>query len=315
MNGKPILPGLSVVVPNYNHARYLPECLESLLQQSVQPLEIIVIDDCSTDNSIAVLEDFCRNNPRVTFCRNEKNLGVLATLNKGAQMARGEYVVFPGADDRVLPGYFEKALSLLARHPQAGLCFFDPGSFDHVTGVISENRMRLSPAPAFFSPEDIAKIGARRRLIITGNCVFKHSALVKAGGFPLKLRWHADYFLAFHIAFMHGACYVPEPLALWRVMPSSYMNKGVKQFRVQRGVAEAMLDVLNSDAYRGVAGCFRRSGALVWVPFVVPTILLRRKYWHMLSFPLLKRFWMVDFFSVSPHWLQRLIRRARAGLG
>src|SRR5882724_7160314 len=108
MDSKIVLPTLSVVVPNYNHAHYLPECLESLLQQSVEPLEIIVIDDCSTDNSVTVLEEFCRKNPRVSYCRNEKNLGVLATLNRAVQMIRGEYVIFPGADDRVLPGYFEK---------------------------------------------------------------------------------------------------------------------------------------------------------------------------------------------------------------
>jgi len=48
---------------------------------------------------------------------------------------------------------------------------------------------------------------------------------------------------------------------------------------------------------------------------VVPIIFLRRKYWHLLSFPLLKRFWVVDFFSISPHWLQRLIRNAKDSLG
>jgi hypothetical protein len=175
--------------------------------------------------------------------------------------------------------------------------------------------MNLSPEPACFSPEDLTQIGARKRFIIAGNCVFKRPALLEAGGFPLKFRWHADYFLAFHIAFLHGACYVPETLTHWRVMPSSYMNKGVKKFRVQREVVEAMLDALNSEAYREVAGCFKRSGALVWSPFVVPIIFLRRKYWHLLSFPLLKRFWVVDFFSISPHWLQRLIRNAKDSLG
>src|SRR5260221_12258836 len=99
MQSKPSLPTLSVFVPNYNHARYLPECLQSLLDQSIEPLEIIVIDDCSTDNSIAVLEDIVRRNPRVSFVRNEKNMVVLRTLNRALEMARGEYIFLPGADD------------------------------------------------------------------------------------------------------------------------------------------------------------------------------------------------------------------------
>ena len=309
------LPTLSVVVPNYNHAHYLPECLDSLLQQSVEPLEIMVIDDCSTDNSVAVLEDYCRKHPRVSFCRKGRNRGVLGALNKGAQITSGEYVVFPGADDRVMPGFFEKGMALLAANREAGLCFFDPASFDHITGKISENPDAPQPGAGCISRRRVADVARHKRLLIAGNCIFKRAAFQEVGGYPMKLKWHADYILAFNIAFRRGACYVPEPLSLWRGVPASYMTKGIKQFSVQEAVVMDMLELVNSEGYRGVLPYFKRSGALVWTPFIVPIILRHRKYWHMLSFPLLKRFWMVDLFWSSPHWVQRILRSVKGSLG
>src|ERR1700753_2127860 len=97
------LPTLSVLIPNYNHAHYLPEALESILSQSVKPLEIIVVDDASKDNSIAVLEEYSRKHPLIKYYKNEKNRGVVATLNRCIELAAGEYVFLPGADDRTMP--------------------------------------------------------------------------------------------------------------------------------------------------------------------------------------------------------------------
>jgi glycosyltransferase involved in cell wall biosynthesis len=309
------LPTLSVVVPNYNHAHYLPECLESLLNQSVEPLEIIVIDDCSTDNSIAVLEEISRKNPRISLCRNEKNLGVLRTLNKALEMSRGEYVFFPGADDRVLPGHFEKSLSLAAANPEAGLCFSDPASFDHETGKVNENHLGLSKTPRFFSPDELVELARHKPLLISGGCVFKKSALKEIGGYDPELKWHSDYFVAFAISFRHGAAYVPEPLTQWRATPQSYMTAGVRCWREQWNVIEGILRSLQSPAFADVMPRFRRSGVLALAPRVTFNILARCKYWTFLNFTLLKRALPADIFWSLPHWLQRIIRRIRAGAG
>ncbi len=69
------LPTVSVILPNYNHAHYLPQCLNAMLDQSVKPTEIIVIDDASTDNSIEVISDYVRRDPVVKLIQNEKNIG------------------------------------------------------------------------------------------------------------------------------------------------------------------------------------------------------------------------------------------------
>src|SRR5882724_6618778 len=114
-------PSLTVVVPNYNHAKYLDQSLPSILKQSFQPLEVLVLDDASTDNSVEVIRRIAAQNPLVRLVQNEKNLGVMPNLNKGLELARGDYVFIGSADDLVLPGLFEASLRLLAQHPRAGL--------------------------------------------------------------------------------------------------------------------------------------------------------------------------------------------------
>ena len=112
-------PSLSVVVPNYNHAELLPHCLDALLAQTVQPMEIIVVDDGSTDNSVSVIEGYCQRHAHIRLLRNEKNQGVVPTVNRGVDASRGEFINFAPADDTSHPILFEKSLSLLQAHPRA----------------------------------------------------------------------------------------------------------------------------------------------------------------------------------------------------
>src|SRR5437762_2359536 len=93
------LPTLSVVVPNYNHAHYLPKCLAAILGQSLPPTEVIMIDDGSTDNSLEVLGQLAREHPNLHVHRNERNRGVVWTANRGIDLAQGDYLFFTAADD------------------------------------------------------------------------------------------------------------------------------------------------------------------------------------------------------------------------
>src|SRR5580704_16204019 len=101
---------LSVILPNYNHARYLPRAIGAIAGQSRKPDEFIIIDDGSTDDSREVIAACQRDFPGLSVLFNPQNLGAIPTLQRGLEIARGKYIYFAAADDNILPGFFETAL-------------------------------------------------------------------------------------------------------------------------------------------------------------------------------------------------------------
>lgn len=99
---------ISVIIPVYNVEQYLCRCLDSLLSQSYSNLEIICIDDCSSDSSYQILVDYEKKDSRFIIVRNEENLNSAETRNKGLLLATGEYVYFLDSDDWIDENYLEE---------------------------------------------------------------------------------------------------------------------------------------------------------------------------------------------------------------
>jgi glycosyltransferase involved in cell wall biosynthesis len=272
----PLLPSLSVVVPNYNHAEYVENCLLAILRQSVQPLEVIVLDDASTDNSVEVIRRIAAQNPVIRLVQNEKNLGVMPNINKGIGLSRGEFVFVSSADDEVVPGLFEKSLRLLAQHPQAGLSctvcewrYVDTGLTWHMGAGMGKN-------PCYLSPDDLVRLGKRDQLVLgTSSAIVRKTALIQAGCFIPELRWHADWLAVFVPAFRHGVCFVPEPLSVFNIYSKSYYSSGHK-LGEHRRVLLRLVELLSSPAYADARRGIRDSGALSLFATPMLRILLSR---------------------------------------
>ena len=101
---------VSIIVPIYNTAKYLPACLDSILAQTHESLEIILIDDGSTDNSPKIIKDYAKKDPRIKHIR-QKNQGQSAARNTGLQKATGDYISFIDADDKIKPDFIEHLLA------------------------------------------------------------------------------------------------------------------------------------------------------------------------------------------------------------
>jgi len=108
-------PKISVVIPVYNREKYVQSAVDSILSQTFSDFELLVIDDGSTDGSIAVVQSY--SDPRIRFVRNNTNLGVSATRDKGIQLARGEYLAFLDSDDCAYPDRLRKQTAFLDNHP------------------------------------------------------------------------------------------------------------------------------------------------------------------------------------------------------
>ena len=108
------IPSISVIIPLYNAEKYIADCLDSILAQTFQDFEVIVVDDCSTDGSPAIVESYREKfGGRLTISRMNKNSGCAAVpKNKGLTFSRGEYVSFIDADDAITPTAFEELYSV-----------------------------------------------------------------------------------------------------------------------------------------------------------------------------------------------------------
>ena len=112
---------VSVIMSNYNTPEeYLRQAIDSVLHQTYSNFEFIIIDDCSTDDSLAVIESYTDN--RIIVLKNEVNLGITKSLNRGLAVARGEYIARMDADDICLPERFKKQVEYLSNHPETIVC-------------------------------------------------------------------------------------------------------------------------------------------------------------------------------------------------
>ena len=100
---------VSVIIPVYNVEPYLKECLNSIINQTLKDIEIICIDDCSTDNSYQILEEYSKKDNRIIILKNEKNTGGPSTArNKGIDLAKGDYLYFIDSDDYIENNFLEE---------------------------------------------------------------------------------------------------------------------------------------------------------------------------------------------------------------
>jgi glycosyltransferase involved in cell wall biosynthesis len=112
---------VSVVVPCYNYAHFLRECVESILSQADVDVRVLIIDDSSTDNTASVAADLSAHSSCVEVRSHEKNWGHIATYNEGLEWASGDYTVLISADDLLTPGSLKRASQLMDAHPEVGL--------------------------------------------------------------------------------------------------------------------------------------------------------------------------------------------------
>lgn len=135
----PVTPGLvSVVIPCYNYGHYLAGCVESVVaHQGRTPVEVVIVDDESTDDTEQVGRDLARRHRGVTYVRHEQNLGHIRTYNHGLSLVRGEFVALLSADDALTPGSLTRAATVLTDHPDVAVVY---GPVEHVYDASTDLR-------------------------------------------------------------------------------------------------------------------------------------------------------------------------------
>lgn len=220
-------PGIAVIVPNYNDARYLPRCIRSVLDQEAPPDEMIIVDDKSTDNSLSLIRSMIAGQPRARLIENPTNLGVYGALDRGLDASHSDYVLFLSANDSVMPGIFAHARSCLARHPGVGL-------WSAMGWLIDENdhpiRLHASPVvslrDAYVSPGACVKMAYRLGNWSVGSTLIYHRATLESvGRFDAAYMGLADLVSTLMVASRQGATYSPIPFGASRIHSGSYLSR------------------------------------------------------------------------------------------
>ena len=224
-------PLVSVIVPNYNHEKYLPERLRSITGQTYENMEIILLDDASTDNSRAILQKFASNENRARFVPNKQNSGsTFKQWRKGLSEARGKYVWFAESDDTAEPAFLETLVGKLEANPGLSLAYCQ-------LQMVSPNGEKLgTPEQPWLSEIDPLRwntdfvndgIDEIRRSLLVKNTILNASSVVfrNAEGFADlvddSMRFCADWLFWVRLLQRGGVAYVAKPLSRWRLQSSN----------------------------------------------------------------------------------------------
>jgi glycosyltransferase involved in cell wall biosynthesis len=137
---KNICPLVTVIAGCYNHARFLRECLDSILSQSYTNIQLIITDDCSLDGSPALIDSWIRTNGvNCQFLKHEKNLGLCKTVNEALSLARGKYISGVSTDDVWLPGKLQTQVELMEQLPdKVGVIYSDALQMDEEGNLLEQ---------------------------------------------------------------------------------------------------------------------------------------------------------------------------------
>jgi glycosyltransferase involved in cell wall biosynthesis len=242
---------LSVVLPNYNHARLVGRALAALLGQERAADEIIVIDDGSTDDSVRVIDGIAAAAPAIRVLHNASNIGVIPTLQRGLEAARGKYVYFAAADDWIFPDFFALALRRLEADPGVGLFCGEAMLVDGQSNRPFAVRPAVRPRTRA-GPIDAAAVNELLRStdnwILTGSTVFRRECVASSGGFDARLGSFADGFIARKIALRYGFYFEPKIVASWAVFPDSVSRRTARDLQRSKYILDTVPSLIAADS-------------------------------------------------------------------
>jgi len=224
-------PLVSIVVPCFNYAHLLPQCVNSILQQDYRNFEVLIMDNCSPDNTPEVAQSF--TDPRVLYFRNESNLGFMRNFNKGINLTRGTYVWVLMADDMLRTSHvLGRFVELLERNPDVGFVFCRAVELDR------ERETGICPWADWGDEDRIWKDRTFFLRLIEGNHIVASSVLVrkscydKTGLFPLDLPFACDWYMWSLFAMQHQVAYFSEPMVSVRIHDQSLTSSYSKHICV-----------------------------------------------------------------------------------
>jgi len=240
---------VSAIMPSYNRDRYVAEALDSALSQGFEGLEVVVVDDGSTDGTRAVLERY-RDRVRIEL---QANAGQSAAVNRAVELARGEYVALIDNDDAWLPGKLARQIPLLDADPGAAILY---AAFEVMDG---EGKAMADPSPSRRTPSgEVLGDLCDENFLRTPTVIFRRALFLEAGGYDRSLRYTNDWDMWLRLATGRRVLRDPTVSARYRLHGSQLVMNRLPLAEERVKVLERHLPRIERDA-PGTAGRARRA--------------------------------------------------------
>lgn len=288
------VPAVSVVIPTYNRLTSLPRALESVLRQTFEDIEAIVVDDCSTDGTWEYLQSV--RDPRLKIIRHAVNRGGSAARNSGIKAARAPLIAFQDSDDEWLVTKLATQIEEYRRasSPEYGAIYCakitnGEGKF----GVYGAREVQYMPLPGYDKTSgDISRELVKRAMVSTQTLMARKDLLESIGGFDETLKLGQDWDMTTRLSRVTKFLFVDKPLVLCFTSPDSISKIKTNQAVARKTILDKHIDLiaqnrpLHASYLTEIARVYQRAGC-----------------WRQ-SFP-----WIVNALKVYP-----FDKRALAGL-
>lgn len=228
-----------MIIPCYKQAHFLPDAIDGALKQTHQELEVVVVDDGSTDNTAAVVARY----PRVK-CVRQGNRGLAEARNAGFRASTGEYVLFLDADDRLTPNAVETHVSCFAKNPEAG---FVVGDIDHIS---SDGSYLGSPRWPVLTANQYRELLKGNHVANTIAVMFRREVISKVGGFKNAFDAVADYELLLNAARQYSSAHHRDVVAHYRRHAEAMSRRGSMMLEAMDRLMQTQREFLTTPELR-----------------------------------------------------------------
>lgn len=218
---------VTVICLCYNHEKFVREAIQSVMDQHYRPIQLIVIDDASIDNSVPAIEECLKLFPEATFIQHHENRGNCRSFNEGLALAKGEMIIDLAADDVLMPQRIARGVQLMEKNPHCGVQFSDAALIDEQGKSIGFHSDKF---PHQSIPSGVIfKEVLSRYFINSPTMMMRKSVLDAIGGYDENLAYE-DFDFWIRSARMTQYEYIAEPLVKRRILKNSmgyvqYANK------------------------------------------------------------------------------------------
>lgn len=225
---------ISVIVTSYNYANFIERTITSILAQTYTDFELIIVDDCSSDNSVEIIKNF--KDDRIKFIQNEQNLGLAISVAKALKIATGEWIAFCESDDFWEKDCLEKRIQIAEKYPNLGIIFNDVEPFsttNKIPETIQQNSENLKKIN--FPTNVFGKIAFYNIVQTFSAVMISRAEIAKLNLTPPDDRF-LDWWLFIQLASDTDFYYMSEKLTHWRLHENSYITKKKRKFTISANI-------------------------------------------------------------------------------